>query len=141
MIGVWVNCATVVIGGILGTLLRGGIQERYRKTIHAGLTLCVMLIGVSGAIKTSSVMIAIVSIVIDPARTNVKVTGMLAPARTSRSTPCPLFPRRGFAGCTRCAPVGPSLRQASDRNSFSSFATSRFACRAYSVSDGRVSAR
>ena len=37
MIGVWVNCATVVIGGVLGTLLRGGIQERYRKTIHAGL--------------------------------------------------------------------------------------------------------
>ena len=64
MIGVWVNCATVVIGGILGTLLRGGIQERYRKTIHAGLALCVMLIGVSGAIKTSSVMIVIVSIVI-----------------------------------------------------------------------------
>ena len=64
MIGVWVNCATVVLGGILGTLLRGGIQERYRKTIHAGLALCVMLIGISGAIKTSSVMIVIVSIVI-----------------------------------------------------------------------------
>ena len=48
MIGVWINCATVVIGGILGTLLRGGIQERYRKAIHAGLALCVMLIGVSG---------------------------------------------------------------------------------------------
>ena len=64
MIGVWINCATVVIGGILGTLLRGGIQERYRKAIHAGLALCVMLIGVSGAIKTSSVMIVIVSIVI-----------------------------------------------------------------------------
>lgn len=64
MIGVWVNCATVVIGGVLGTLLRGGIQERYRKTIHAGLALCVMLIGVSGAIKTSNVMIVIVSMVI-----------------------------------------------------------------------------
>ena len=64
MIGVWVNCATVVIGGVLGTLLRGGIQERYRKTIHAGLALCVMLIGVSGAIKTSYVMIVIVSMVI-----------------------------------------------------------------------------
>lgn len=64
MIGVWVNCATVVIGGVLGTLLRGGIQEHYRKTIHAGLALCVMLIGVSGAIKTSNVMIVIVSMVI-----------------------------------------------------------------------------
>ncbi len=64
MIGVWVNCATVVIGGVLGTLLRGGIQERYRKTIHTGLALCVMLIGVSGAIKTSNMMIVIVSMVI-----------------------------------------------------------------------------
>ena len=51
MIGVWINCTTIVIGGILGTLLRGGIQERYRKTIHTGLALCVMLIGVGGAIK------------------------------------------------------------------------------------------
>lgn len=64
MIGVWVNFATVVVGGLIGTLLRGGIQEKYRKTINAGLALCVLLIGMSGALETQSVMIVIISIVI-----------------------------------------------------------------------------
>ena len=64
MLGVWVNFATVVIGGIIGTLLRGGIKEKYRRTINAGLALCVLLIGMSGALKTENTMIVIVSIVI-----------------------------------------------------------------------------
>lgn len=64
MLGVWVNFATVVVGGIIGTLLKGGIKEKYSRTINAGLALCVLLIGMQGALKTSDVMIVIVSIVI-----------------------------------------------------------------------------
>jgi len=64
MLGVWVNFATVVVGGIIGTLLRGGIKDKYRKTINAGLALCVLLIGMSGALETSNLMIVIVSVVI-----------------------------------------------------------------------------
>ena len=64
MLGVWVNFATVVIGGVIGTLLRGGIKEKYRRTINAGLALCVLLIGMSGALKTENMMLVIVSIVI-----------------------------------------------------------------------------
>ena len=64
MLGVWVNFATVVIGGIVGTMLRGGIKEKYRRTINAGLALCVLLIGMSGALKTENTMLVIVSIVI-----------------------------------------------------------------------------
>ena len=64
MLGVWANFATVVIGGIIGTLLRGGIKEKYRRTINVGLALCVLLIGMSGALKTENTMIVIVSIVI-----------------------------------------------------------------------------
>lgn len=64
MLGVWVNFATVVIGGVIGTLLRGGIQEKYRNTVNAGLALCVLLIGLSGALETSNVIIVIVSIVL-----------------------------------------------------------------------------
>ena len=60
MLGVWVNFAAVVVGGLIGTLLRGGIPERFRRTINAGLALCVMLIGMNGALKTSSVLIVIV---------------------------------------------------------------------------------
>lgn len=64
MLGVWVNFATVVLGGLVGTLLRGGIKEKYRQTINAGLALCVLLIGMSGALKTENEMLVIVSIVI-----------------------------------------------------------------------------
>lgn len=63
MLGVWVNFATVAVGGLIGTLLRGGIPERFRRTINAGLALCVLLIGMSGALKTTSVMLVIVSVV------------------------------------------------------------------------------
>lgn len=64
MLGVWVNFATVIVGGLLGTLLRGGIKEKYSKTINVGLGLCVLLIGMSGALETQNVMMVIISIVI-----------------------------------------------------------------------------
>lgn len=64
MLGVWVNFATVIVGGLLGTLLRGGIKEKFSKTINAGLGLCVLLIGMSGALETQNVMMVIISIVI-----------------------------------------------------------------------------
>lgn len=64
MLGVWVNFAAVFVGGLLGTLLKGGIPEKFRNTINAGLALCVMLIGMSGALKTENVLIVIVSIVV-----------------------------------------------------------------------------
>lgn len=64
MLGVWFNFATVVVGGIVGTLLRGGIKEKFSKTINVGLALCVLLIGMSGALETQNVMMVIVSIVI-----------------------------------------------------------------------------
>lgn len=64
MLGVWVNFATVIAGGLIGTLLRGGIKDKYRHTINAGLALCVMLIGMKGALKTENELIVIVSVVV-----------------------------------------------------------------------------
>lgn len=64
MLGVWFNFATIVIGGLIGTLLRGGLKEKFSKTINAGLGLCVLLIGMSGALETQNVMMVIVSLVI-----------------------------------------------------------------------------
>ena len=64
MIGVWVNMLTVIAGGLAGSLLRGGIKEKYRVTINYGLALCVLVIGISGAIQTSNMLIMILSVVI-----------------------------------------------------------------------------
>lgn len=64
MLGVAVNFAAVAVGGLIGTLLRGGIPEKYRTLIQQGLALCVFMIGVSGAIKTEHTLLMIISIVI-----------------------------------------------------------------------------
>lgn len=67
MIGVWVNALAIVAGGALGTLLRGGIPEKFRLTIDHALALCVLVIGVSGAIATKNMMGVIVSVVVGAA--------------------------------------------------------------------------
>lgn len=64
MLGVLVNFGAVALGGILGTLLRGGVPEKYRALIQQGLALCVLVIGISGAIETHSALLLIISIVI-----------------------------------------------------------------------------
>ena len=64
MIGTLINVVTILAGVGLGLLLRKGIPERMRDTVMQGLGLCVILIGVSGAIKTADTMCVIVSIVI-----------------------------------------------------------------------------
>jgi len=64
MLGVWVNSIAVIVGGLAGTWLRGGIPEKYRNSINMGLALCVLVIGISGAIATQNMMLVILSIVI-----------------------------------------------------------------------------
>ena len=64
MLGVWVNFACVVVGGILGTLLRGGIPRKYQLAINRALALCVLVIGISGAIETQDTLVVIVSAVV-----------------------------------------------------------------------------
>jgi len=64
MLGVWANFFAVIAGGLLGTMLKGGIKEKYSQTINAGLALCVMLIGMSGALKTQNTLLVIISIVV-----------------------------------------------------------------------------
>lgn len=64
MLGVWANSIVVIIGALVGTLLRGGIPERFRRILMQGLGLCVSLIGISGAIETRNVLVVILSMVI-----------------------------------------------------------------------------
>lgn len=64
MIGVLVNAAAVLVGGLVGFLLRGGISKRFQSIVSQGLALCVTLIGVLNAIKTNDMMCVIVSIIV-----------------------------------------------------------------------------
>jgi uncharacterized membrane protein YqgA involved in biofilm formation len=63
MLGVTVNFFAVLLGGTVGTLLRGGIPERFRTLINQGLALCVMMIGISGALATQNTLLMIISVV------------------------------------------------------------------------------
>lgn len=64
MFGVLVNTIAVLAGTALGLVLRRGIPERMRSTVMQGQGLCVMLIGISGALKTADTLGMIVCTVV-----------------------------------------------------------------------------
>lgn len=64
MIAAVVNAAVVVLGGLIGLLLGGRLQEKHTRTIMAALGICTMVIGITGAITTSNILIVIVCLVL-----------------------------------------------------------------------------
>lgn len=51
MLGTIVNTAAVMIGGLLGLLIKGGLKERYKEIIMQALALAVLFIGAQSAIS------------------------------------------------------------------------------------------
>lgn len=64
MIGTIINAVVILIGTAIGMLMRKGIPQRLRETVVFGQGLCVILIGMSGALKTSDVTGVIICMVI-----------------------------------------------------------------------------
>lgn len=64
MIGTLINVVAVLLGTAIGLLLRKGIPERLRDTVVQGQGLCVILIGLSSAIKTADVTCCIICMVV-----------------------------------------------------------------------------
>ena len=64
MIGTLINAAAIILGTVIGLLLRKGIPQRFRDTVGQGQGLCVILIGLSSAIKTADITCAIICMVI-----------------------------------------------------------------------------
>ncbi|MBE5779038.1 MAG: DUF554 domain-containing protein [Clostridiales bacterium] len=64
MIGTLINCAAIVAGSLLGMLFRKGMNKRISDTVMQGVGLCVMLIGLKGALETKNTLLMILSIVI-----------------------------------------------------------------------------
>lgn len=62
MTGTLVNTATVLIGGVLGTLLGSGLSARIRETVITGMSLVVVALGVKMALETSNILIVLGSI-------------------------------------------------------------------------------
>ncbi len=63
MLGTIVNAGAIILGALLGNLLKGGFPERYKSVIMQGISLVVILIGLSMALETESILILTLSIV------------------------------------------------------------------------------
>lgn len=64
MPGVLVNTLTVVVGSLLGMLLKKGIPERITNELIKGIGLCTMCIGWVGTLKGENTLIMILSMAI-----------------------------------------------------------------------------
>lgn len=64
VLGTIVNSLAIIGGSVLGFILKGGIPERINDSIMKGLALCIMVIGITGAIKTENMLLVICSVVI-----------------------------------------------------------------------------
>jgi len=62
MLGTIVNTLAIITGSLIGLLFKGGIPEKYSKTIMHAIGLAVILIGLKTALKTDDILIIIVSL-------------------------------------------------------------------------------
>ena len=64
MLGVIVNSLTIALGCIIGLVIKGGIPEKLSTTIMNALALCVLYIGISGALEGTNTLITIISMAV-----------------------------------------------------------------------------
>ena len=64
MLGVIVNTAAILLGGLIGLLVKKGVPERFSSAIMTGIGLCVLFIGISGALQGENTIILVISIVL-----------------------------------------------------------------------------
>jgi uncharacterized membrane protein YqgA involved in biofilm formation len=64
MTGTWINIATVLFGGALGSLMGNRLPERLRQTIIAGLGLFTLGLGIQNFLKTQNAMIVLGSLLV-----------------------------------------------------------------------------
>lgn len=64
LLGAAVNAAAIFIGAAMGMLFKKGIPERVQKTLTAALGLCVLFIGIQGALAGEALLIEVLSLVL-----------------------------------------------------------------------------
>lgn len=64
MLGTIINALAIIIGGLMGTVLRSGIPEKYKETVINALGLAILLIGLKSAWETRNPLILISALVL-----------------------------------------------------------------------------
>lgn len=67
LLGTLANVAAILIGGGVGLLIKKGVPKTYADTIMGGVGLCVIIIGVKGALSGQNTLLMILSMVIGAA--------------------------------------------------------------------------
>lgn len=62
--GAIVNTICIILGAGLGLLIKKGLSEQLNDSIMKGVSLCVVIIGLQGALKVDNVMLMIIAIVL-----------------------------------------------------------------------------
>ncbi len=63
MIATFINCGLIILGSLLGILLKSRISQRFTAIVTQGLALCVLGIGFSAALGTKNTLCVIVCMV------------------------------------------------------------------------------
>ena len=64
MLGTIVNFIAIIVGSVIGIVLKKGIPERYKDTIMQGIGLATFLIGLKMGFKANNELIVILSLVL-----------------------------------------------------------------------------
>jgi uncharacterized membrane protein YqgA involved in biofilm formation len=64
VLGTIVNTLAIIVGSLIGLLFRGGIPEKFSRTLMQAMGLAVVLIGITTALKTDAILVVIVSLAI-----------------------------------------------------------------------------
>ena len=67
MLGTVVNTLAIIAGSLVGLLFRGGIPERYSRTVQHAVGLAVILIGLKTALQTDALLVVILSLALGSA--------------------------------------------------------------------------
>jgi len=64
MLGVLVNSLAIVLGGLLGLILKKGLGERLKVVVMQGIGLSVIVIGLAGALESENMLLLVMSLAI-----------------------------------------------------------------------------
>lgn len=64
MLGTIVNAVAIVIGGLVGILIKGGLPDKMSSTIMQGVGLCVVLIGILSATEGAPYLMPIIFFIV-----------------------------------------------------------------------------
>lgn len=64
LIGTWINVVTVLVGGLLGSLLGNRLPEKMRQTVVGGLGLMTSVVGMQAALGTRNVLLLMGSVLL-----------------------------------------------------------------------------